>query len=292
MHEIKINDRITAVLTYDEACQGPGDFMLGKIYYLNKSRYRLGTVAASSEELAEVSLKIMQGDLIGLPVYAYIHSGTQLSTTPFSCSFDSGPTGFIACSHEDAKGWLGKDVPEERVLEVLRSEVEEFSKFLQGDVYVITIYVDGKEEETIGGFYGFDYAVEEAKVVAEGFVKHLEKPVLPSQIKFDEYYYIANPCIFDLYSIIPGGGMNTKSTLIFLVERGLVYRTKEEAVRHASSLISPGIALVRQMCQDPASLDDDVDDEVDEDPSCAFCAGTGEGQYDGQSCSYCKGKGY
>ena len=177
MHEIKINDRITAVLTYDEDCQGPGDFMLGKIYYLNKSRYRLGTVAASSEELAEVSLKIMQGDLIGLPVYAYVHSGTQLSTTPFSCPFDSGPVGFIACSREDAKDWFGKDVPEERVLEVLRSEVEEFSKFLQGDVYVITIYVDGKEEEAIGGFYGFDYAVEEAKVMAEGFVKHLEKTV-------------------------------------------------------------------------------------------------------------------
>ena len=291
MHEIKINDRITAVLTYDEDCQGLGDFMLGKIYYLNKSRYRLGTVAASSEELAEVSLKIMQGDLIGLPVYAYVHSGTQLSTTPFSCPFDSGPAGFIACSHEDAKDWFGKDVPEDRVLEVLRSEVEEFSKFLQGDVYIITIYVDGKEEETVGGFYGFDYAVEEAKVVAEGFVKHLEKPVLPSQIKFDEYYYIANPCIFDLYSIIPAG-MNTKSTLVFLAERGLVYRTREEAVRHATSLLNPGIALVRQMCQAPTSLDDDADDEDEEDPSCAFCAGTGEGQYDGQSCSYCKGKGY
>ncbi len=116
----------------------------------------------------------------------------------------------------------------------------------------------------------------------------MNKPVLPQLIKFDEYYYIANPCIFDLYSIIPAG-MNTKSTLVFLAERGLVYRTREEAVRHATSLLNPGIALVRQMCQAPTSLDDDADEE---DPSCAFCAGTGEGQYDGQSCSYCKGKGY
>ena len=121
-------------------------------------------------------------------------------------------------------------------------------------------------------------------------MKQLEKPVLPSQIKFDEYYYVANPCIFDLYSVIPAN-MNTKSTLVFLAERGLVYRTKEEAIRHAASLLNPGIALVRQMCQAPASLDDDADEEV-EDTSCAFCAGTGEGQYDGQSCSYCKGKGY
>ena len=175
MHEIKINDRITAVLTYDEDCQGPGDFMLGKIYYVKGSRYRLGTVAADAGRMRKINNDIASGELVGLPVYAYVHSGTQLSTTPFSCPFDSGPAGFIACRREDAKGWFGKDVPEDRVLEVLRSEVEEFSKFLQGDVYNITIYVDGKEEETVGGFYGFDYAVEEAKVMAEGFVKHLEK---------------------------------------------------------------------------------------------------------------------
>lgn len=177
MHEIKINDRITAVLTYDEGCPGPDECMLGKIYYLNKSRYQLGTTSVSSEEMGEISLKIEEDELIGLPVYAYIHSGTQLSTTPFSCPFDSGPAGFIACSHEDITNWFGEHHCKntEEVLDVLRNEVEEFNKFLQGDVYNITIYVDGKEEETIGGFYGFDYAVEEAKVMAEGFVKHLER---------------------------------------------------------------------------------------------------------------------
>ena len=288
MHEIKINDQVTAVLTYDKDCQSPGDYMLGKIYYVKGSRYRLGTEAVSRDSLQDIQEGISSGGLVGLPVYAYVHGNTQLSTTPFSCPFDSGLAGFIACNREDAKGWFGKDVPEERVLEVLRSEVEEFSKFLQGDVYVITILVDGKEEEVIGGFYGFDYAVEEAKVMAEEHMKQLVKPVLPSQIKFDENYYIANPCIFDMCSIIPAS-MNTKSTLVFLAERGLVYRTREEAVRHASSLLNPGIALVRQMCQNPTSLDDDADVE---DSSCAFCAGTGEGQYDGQSCSYCKGKGY
>ena len=197
MHEIKINDRITAVLTYDEDCQGPGDCMLGKIYYVKGSRYLLGTEAVDSGRMRKISDDIASGELVGLPVYAYVHSGTQLSTTPFSCPFDSGPAGFIACSHEDVKDWFGEHhcKSTEEVLEVLRSEVEEFSKFLQGDVYVITIYVDGKEEETIGGFYGFDYAVEEAKVMAEGFVKHLEKTVkvflktgtgkLPFELNFD-----------------------------------------------------------------------------------------------------------
>lgn len=179
MHEIKINDRVTAVLTYDEDCQGPGDCMLGKIYYVKGSRYRLGTAEVSRDRLQDIQEGIESGELVGLPVYAYIHGNTQLSTTPFSCPFDSGLVGFIACSHEDIKSWFGEHhcKSTEEVLDILRSEVEEFSKFLQGDVYNITIYVDGKAEDTVGGFFGFDYAVEEAKVMAEGFVKHLEKTV-------------------------------------------------------------------------------------------------------------------
>ena len=31
---------------------------------------------------------------------------------------------------------------------------------------------------------------------------------------------------------------------------------------------------------------------ADEDPSCPHCSGTGEGMYDGQSCSVCRGRGY
>ena len=179
MHEIKINDRVTAVLTYDEDCQDPSPWFLGKIYYKKGSRYLLGSVAVATDRMAEISTKISTGELIGLPVYAYIHGNTQLSTMPFSCPFDSGPSGFIACSREDARDWFGEQhcKSDDEVRDILRSEVEEFSKFLQGDVYIITIFVDGKEEESIGGFIGFDYAVEESKVMAEGFVKHLEKTV-------------------------------------------------------------------------------------------------------------------
>ena len=178
MHEIKINDRITAVLEYDELCQGPEEFgMLGKIYYLNKSRHRLGTAPVSGDEMAEISLKIKQGALIGLPVYAYVHSGVALATTPSSCGFDSGLSGFIACTPEDACAWYGNEMANTEILEVLRNEVEEFSKFLAGDVYVIRIIVDGEEKEVIGGYYGFNYAVTCAKEMGEEYVKLHEKVV-------------------------------------------------------------------------------------------------------------------
>lgn len=178
MHEIKINERITAVLEYDELCQGPEEFgMLGKIYYLTKSRYRLGTAAVSSEKMGEINLKVAQGELIGLPVYAYVHSGVALATTPFSCGFDSGLSGFIACSREDVHRWYGDEMPKEEILEVLRNEVEEFSKFLAGDVYVIKLIVDGEEKDAVGGHYGFDYAVTCAKEMGEEYVKLHEKVV-------------------------------------------------------------------------------------------------------------------
>ena len=72
----------------------------------------------------------------------------------------------------------------------------------------------------------------------------MNKPVLPQLIKFGGYYYIANPCIFDLYSVIPAEEIN-EATLVLLAERGLLFRTKAEAVLHAYSLIGLGIELVR-----------------------------------------------
>lgn len=125
-------------------------------------------------------------------------------------------------------------------------------------------------------------------------------PVLPRLIQFGKYYCIANPCATELYSVITADVLS-KAGMIALAERGLVYRTKEEAVRHALSLISPGIELIRQMSQDPDSTDDEYgedDDEYDEDnyddddDICALCDGTGEGQFDGQRCTRCRGRGY
>lgn len=119
-------------------------------------------------------------------------------------------------------------------------------------------------------------------------------PVLPRLIQYGKYYCIANPCATELYSVITADVLS-KAGMVALAERGLVFRTKEEAVRHALSLVSPGIELVRQMSQDPANTDDECDEDEDEDDYddiCALCDGTGEGQFDGQRCTRCRGRGY
>jgi hypothetical protein len=71
----------------------------------------------------------------------------------------------------------GGEMSHDEILEVLRNEVEEFSKFLAGDVYVVKILVDGEEKDVIGGYYGFDYAVACAKEMGEEYVKLHEKVV-------------------------------------------------------------------------------------------------------------------
>ena len=41
-----------------------------------------------------------------------------------------------------------------------------------------------------------------------------------------------------------------------------------------------------------ATPEDVEEEEEDPDNECPYCAGTGEGQYDGQSCGVCRGWGY
>jgi hypothetical protein len=86
------------------------------------------------------------------PVYMYDHSGLVLSTTPFSCPWDSGQVGFM---------WItDPDIPQDKLSGVVEGEIQELNQWLSGDVWTIDID-DGKE--CLGGIFGYDYAVEVAK---------------------------------------------------------------------------------------------------------------------------------
>ncbi len=145
---------------------------LGTIAYIS-TRYCLGDKFMSREELKHLA---NDKNNIVLPVYAYIHSGTTLNTTGFSCPWDSGQSGYIYVSKDKARKFFCVKRITAKVLSkiynCLKAEVEEYSMFLNGEVYGYIIRGDdGNEIDSCYGFIGEDAAKEEAEYAIKFFSK-------------------------------------------------------------------------------------------------------------------------
>jgi hypothetical protein len=98
-----------------------------------------------------------------LPLYLYDHSGQSISTSPFSCRWDSGQVGFIVVSKKKALEEFGGKIVtkklKERLEKILEGEVETYNKYIEGEVYGFQI-VDEDDEviDSCYGFYGTDFA--------------------------------------------------------------------------------------------------------------------------------------
>jgi hypothetical protein len=123
------------------------------------------------------------------PVYAYIHGGMTISTTPFSCRFDSGKLGWVVVTKDDIKKYFGiKNVTKkyiERAIEIAHNEIKELDYYIRGDIYgfqIVKVEICNKGceheelEDSVFGFYGdnpktngmIDYLSEEdAKFIME-----------------------------------------------------------------------------------------------------------------------------
>ena len=104
----------------------------------------------------EVQFILDQDDVCGLPLWLYDHSGISISTDRV-CPWDSSLVGLIFVEKDfylaqmclkDEEGW------KEKAKETLKSEIEIYSDFLEGNVYQWTLYeptvvirqsMDGKE---------------------------------------------------------------------------------------------------------------------------------------------------
>ena len=103
-----------------------------------------------------------------LPVYMYDHSGLTISTTPYSCHWDSGQIGWIYMTAQQIQeewGSAGSDnVAKARAC--LEAEVNTYCQYLEGDVYGFVVgrpHTCGEcgdasfiEEESCWGFFGHD----------------------------------------------------------------------------------------------------------------------------------------
>ena len=160
-------------IVQDEDASSPRDWdNLGEILYTS-TRYELGDRRVSSEEIQE----IMDDDNeIWLPVYAYIHSGIWLATTPFSCPWDSGMCGIIHVSKKDVYKEYGTTGTRDAFGDArarLRSEIETLNQWFTGDVYGYTITDEaGEFLDSCWGFFGLDYCKEEALSVARHIYEH------------------------------------------------------------------------------------------------------------------------
>lgn len=155
----EIKDDAYAEAPEDDACH---------IGFLSSSRYCLGTKRCTSEELQAIE----KSKAVWLPVYAYVHSGSTISTKPFSCLWDSGQSGIAWMAYEDALLIFGEHKFGKRVLtaagrakaeEYIRGTVECFDKWLTGEAcgWVITDTQTGEEVDSCWGYYDRKYCEQE-----------------------------------------------------------------------------------------------------------------------------------
>jgi len=94
-----------------------------------------------------------------LPVYMYDHSSITLSTTPFSCKWDSGLLGYIHITKEDTikfgiyKENLSEEENSKTILNMLKEEVEMYNKYLTETFYTISII---KDNDILEDFYCYE----------------------------------------------------------------------------------------------------------------------------------------
>ena len=166
----------------DEWPENPrNDDNLGVIAYKH-SRYKVGDVKISdpidylldlygipdkqvnydNETLQWLQDEAEKYGYVLLPVYMYDHSGITISTSPFSCRWDSGQVGFIYTNLERVRDITGhkwqkwSEKRREKAREWLRGEIKTFDQYLRGDVYGFIIEEDGEEIDSCWGFYGED----------------------------------------------------------------------------------------------------------------------------------------
>lgn len=155
----------------DEDCESPRTSCdnFGKMH-LKHNRYALPL---------ECSYEDVQKAYIKLPVYAYIHSGITLSTSnesyPFNDRWDSGLLGWIVAFKNDIlKEYSCKRITKkikEKAIALLKAEVEEYSKYLEGDCWGWQIRQDGEVIDSCYGYIGKEYAIESGKEMLEYFEK-------------------------------------------------------------------------------------------------------------------------
>jgi hypothetical protein len=182
MYEVYRAESKNAVLKiyHDENCPDPREWdNLGTMVCFHQ-RYRLGDrhdyrgpedfwYALAEEIVGDTSRvermtpeqreKVVRENAIILPLYLYDHSGLAMNTTGFSCPWDSGQVGWIYVLKEKVRKEYGvKRITKkvrDRVISVLKAEVEVYDRWLRGDTYGYALEdTEGNMIDSCWGFFG------------------------------------------------------------------------------------------------------------------------------------------
>lgn len=157
-------------LPYDPARYSPDEYMRA----LAADLVSASDADAIPDEHIE---RILDKHTERLPLYLYDHSGLAMSTSGFSCPWDSGQVGFIYVTRAQIIAEYGDDTPasRERARKCMIGEVETYDQFLRGDVYGYTIEdAAGDIVDSCWGFYGDEYALQEATSALESCIEHTQ----------------------------------------------------------------------------------------------------------------------
>ena len=120
-------------------------------------------------------------EYVALPVYLYDHSGVTISTSPFSCPWDSGFFGIIAVPLDKVRkefGW--KQVTpgrRKRIEGYLQGEIETLDDYYTGEVFgyrITTEDDEANELDSCWGFYGTD-SLQEMETECKCIIDELNK---------------------------------------------------------------------------------------------------------------------
>ncbi len=120
-------------------------------------------------------------EYIALPVYLYEHGGITVSTSPFSCPWDSGLFGIIAVSLDTVReeyGWKYITANRRKKIEsYLQNEIKTLDDYYTGEVFGYRITTkDNKDNELESGwgYYGIE-SVKELETECRHIIDRLNK---------------------------------------------------------------------------------------------------------------------
>jgi hypothetical protein len=111
---------------------------------------------SSWEEMIDANS--LPSDIV-VPLYFYDHGGIAISTSPFSCPWDSGQIGFAIIPVNKIVLEYGddSDISRANARRVLQGEVNTYNQYLQGEVFGYVLKDEaGEEIDSCWGFFGYD----------------------------------------------------------------------------------------------------------------------------------------